>query len=298
MGGELRSARARAPESGSGRPRRRGAVAARRPRATRHEHSLQPGVAESLEALALLAADHESFEEAARLLGRGGRGPGTDPARPLGDPAGGARRAGRADRPRDRRRRAPAGVGRRRGARRRLGGRLRVPGAGRAQASVGGLGESHAHRGTGRGARGRGPDQPADRPTALHRAAPSRPTSRTCSPRSASRPEPSWPRKRSGPGSANLKDGPDGPRWLARTFGIHRADWLPCLRPRARPPDYDESSARRDHQASAAVIALSASWMPSPTSPAVAAQCKGTRARAPGSQRCSSRVSGSGAVPS
>jgi hypothetical protein len=68
--------------------------------------------------------------------------------------------------------------------------------------------------------------------------------------------------------------------------------------PRSRPPDYDESSARRDHQASAAVIALSASWMPSPTSPAVAAQCKGTRARAPGSQRCSSRVSGSGAVPS
>jgi len=61
---------------------------------------------------------------------------------------------------------------------------------------------------------------------------------------------------------------------------------------------YDESSARRDHQASAAVIALSASWMASPTSPAVAAQCKGTRARAPGSQRCSSRVSGSGAVPS
>ena len=66
--------------------------------------------------------------------------------------------------------------------------------------------------------------------------------------------------------------------------------------PLARPPDYDESSARRDHQASAAVIALSASWMPSPTSPAVAAQCKGIRARAPGSQRCSSRVSGSGAV--
>ena len=66
----------------------------------------------------------------------------------------------------------------------------------------------------------------------------------------------------------------------------------------ARPPDYDESSARRDHQASAAIIALSASWMPSPTSPAVAAQCKGTRATAPGSQRCSSRVSGSGAVPS
>jgi hypothetical protein len=68
--------------------------------------------------------------------------------------------------------------------------------------------------------------------------------------------------------------------------------------PRARPPDYDDSSARRDHQASAAVIALSASRMPSPTSPAVAAQCKGIRARAPGSQRCSSRVSGSGAVPS
>ena len=67
---------------------------------------------------------------------------------------------------------------------------------------------------------------------------------------------------------------------------------------RARPPDYDDSSPRRDHQASAAVIALSASRMPSPTSPAVAAQCKGIRARAPGSQRCSSRVSGSGAVPS
>ena len=49
--------------------------------------------------------------------------------------------------------------------------------------------------------------------------------------------------------------------------------------PRARPPDYEESSARRDHQASAAVIALSASCMPLPTSPAVAAQCKGTRAR-------------------
>ncbi len=68
--------------------------------------------------------------------------------------------------------------------------------------------------------------------------------------------------------------------------------------PRARPPDYDDSSARRDHQASAAVIALSASWMPSPVSPAVAAQCKGIRAKAPGSQRCSSGVSGSGAVPS
>ena len=68
--------------------------------------------------------------------------------------------------------------------------------------------------------------------------------------------------------------------------------------PLARPPDYDDSSARRDHQASAAVIALSASRMPPPTSPAVAAQCKGIRARAPGSQRCSSRVSGSGAVPS
>jgi len=66
--------------------------------------------------------------------------------------------------------------------------------------------------------------------------------------------------------------------------------------PRARPPDYDDSSARRDHQASAAVIALSASLMPSPTSPAVAAQCRGTRARAPGSHRCSSRVNGSGAV--
>jgi hypothetical protein len=64
----------------------------------------------------------------------------------------------------------------------------------------------------------------------------------------------------------------------------------------ARPPDYDESSARRDHHVSAAVIALSASWIPSPTSPAVAAQCRGTRARAPASQRCSSRVNGSGAV--
>src|SRR5262249_55491372 len=64
----------------------------------------------------------------------------------------------------------------------------------------------------------------------------------------------------------------------------------------ARPPDYDESSARRDHQASAAVIALFASRMPSPTSPAVAAQCRGTRARAPGSHRYSSRVNGSGAV--
>ena len=70
------------------------------------------------------------------------------------------------------------------------------------------------------------------------------------------------------------------------------------LRPRARPPDYDDSSARRDHQPSAAVIALSAWWIESPTSPAVAAQCRGTRASAPGSQRCSSRVSGSGAVPS
>ena len=65
---------------------------------------------------------------------------------------------------------------------------------------------------------------------------------------------------------------------------------------RARPPDYDDSSPRRDHQASAVVIALSASRMPSPASPAVAAQCKGIRARAPGSQRYSSRVSGSGAV--
>ena len=49
-----------------------------------------------------------------------------------------------------------------------------------------------------------------------------------------------------------------------------------CLRtpvPRARRPDYHES--RRDHQASAAVIALSASWMPWPTSPAVAASARG-----------------------
>jgi hypothetical protein len=60
--------------------------------------------------------------------------------------------------------------------------------------------------------------------------------------------------------------------------------------------DYDESSARRDHQASAAVIAVSAAWMPSSMSPAVAAQCRGIRARAPGSHRCSSRVNGSGAV--
>src|SRR5262249_24669209 len=66
--------------------------------------------------------------------------------------------------------------------------------------------------------------------------------------------------------------------------------------PLARPPDYDESSARRDDQASAALIALSAARMPSPTSPAVAAQCRGTRARAPGSHRYSSRVNGSGAV--
>ena len=65
--------------------------------------------------------------------------------------------------------------------------------------------------------------------------------------------------------------------------------------PLAGPPDYDQSSARRDHQASAAVIAPSASRMPTPTSPAVAAQCRGTRARAPGSHRYSSRVSGSGA---
>jgi hypothetical protein len=60
--------------------------------------------------------------------------------------------------------------------------------------------------------------------------------------------------------------------------------------------DYDQSSARRDHHASAAAIAPSASRMPSPTSPAVAAQCRGTRARAPGSHRYSSRVNGSGAV--
>jgi hypothetical protein len=65
---------------------------------------------------------------------------------------------------------------------------------------------------------------------------------------------------------------------------------------RARPPDYDESSARRDHQVSAPVSAFSASRIPSPTSPAVAAQCRGTRANAPGSHRYSSRVNGSGAV--
>ncbi len=41
-------------------------------------------------------------------------------------------------------------------------------------------------------------------------------------------------------------------------------------------------------------MALSASWMPSPTSPAVAAQCKGTRARAPGSANGARRRS---AVP-
>src|SRR5215468_569384 len=66
----------------------------------------------------------------------------------------------------------------------------------------------------------------------------------------------------------------------------------------ARPPDYEESSARRDHQVSAAVIALSASGMLPPTSPAVAAQCRGTRASAPGSHRYSSRVNGCGAVRS
>lgn len=66
--------------------------------------------------------------------------------------------------------------------------------------------------------------------------------------------------------------------------------------PLARPPGYDESPARPDHQASAAVMALSASRMPSPTRPAVAAQWRGMRARAPGSHRYSSGVSGSGAV--
>jgi len=71
-----------------------------------------------------------------------------------------------------------------------------------------------------------------------------------------------------------------------------------CFERRARPPDYNDSSVRRDHQASATAIALSASRMPSPTSPAVAAQCRGIRARAPGSHRCSSRVKGSGAVRS
>jgi hypothetical protein len=42
----------------------------------------------------------------------------------------------------------------------------------------------------------------------------------------------------------------------------------------ARPRDYDESSARRNHQASAAVIALSAWWIESLANPAVAAQSR------------------------
>ena len=93
---------------------------------------------------------------------------------------------------------------------------------------------------------------------------------------------------------------------------IHRRGWSTrhasrfseaAARPRTPVPERGRRTTTRvqpgsDHQASAAVIALSASWMPSPTSPAVAAQCNGTRARAPGSQRCSSRVSGSGAIPS
>ena len=104
-----------------------------------------------------------------------------------------------------------------------------------------------------------------------------------------------------------LFDPPPGELVLAiDAFGVHleqHGDALQVSRSSAErtsvrpsaPPDYDESSARRDRQASAAVIALSASRM-SLMSPAVAAQCKGIRARAPGSQRCSSRVSGSGAV--
>jgi hypothetical protein len=90
---------------------------------------------------------------------------------------------------------------------------------------------------------------------------------------------------------------------LIRRFGTvpYQSDTVRFSRRRTPVPErgrpgYDESSARRDHQASAAVIALSASRMPSPTSPAVAAQCRGTRARAPGSHRYSSRVNGSGAV--
>src|ERR1700733_9608306 len=88
-----------------------------------------------------------------------------------------------------------------------------------------------------------------------------------------------------------------------RRSGAAQLGAIPCgspaselQSPLARPPDYDESSARRDHQVSAAVSALLASRMPSPTSPAVAAQCRGTRARAPGSHRYSSGVNGSGAV--
>ena len=104
-----------------------------------------------------------------------------------------------------------------------------------------------------------------------------------------------------------LFDPPPGELVLAiDAFGVHleqHGDALQVSRSSAErtsvrpsaPPDYDESSARRDRQAAAAVIALSASRM-SLMSPAVAAQCKGIRARAPGSQRCSSRVSGSGAV--
>ena len=45
--------------------------------------------------------------------------------------------------------------------------------------------------------------------------------------------------------------------------GVIPAHW-PTPVPERGPPDYDESSARRDHQASAAVIALSA-WSMSPT---------------------------------
>jgi hypothetical protein len=92
-----------------------------------------------------------------------------------------------------------------------------------------------------------------------------------------------------------------GPVPLFEVDDVHSARCRIRVRDLARawkPPDYDDSSARRDHQASAAVIALSAWRMSPPTSPAVAAQCRGTRASAPGSQRCSSGVNGFGAVPS
>jgi len=132
---------------------------------------------------------------------------------------------------------------------------------------------------------------------------------------------PDGSRARPSPGPETSQNGTDaaagrgGRLWHARGYApprIRRRGWLARRAsrfggvgarpgtpgPRAGPPGYDDSSARRDHQASAAVSALSASPMPPPASPAVAARCRGMRARAPGSQRCSSRVSGSGAVPS
>jgi hypothetical protein len=53
---------------------------------------------------------------------------------------------------------------------------------------------------------------------------------------------------------------PEGERWLSRTWQRFSESELgrENSSPRARLPDYHDSSARRDHQASAAVIALSA----------------------------------------